>query len=63
MRVHVNLDDCICAGMCTTYVPQLFRLSDEATHVTVVQEDVPEALEKAVEDAVACCPVEAISIA
>jgi ferredoxin len=61
MKVRVDLDRCIGSGMCTTYVPQLFELAKDGTHVIVLDENVPEGLENAVEDAIACCPVEAIS--
>ncbi len=63
MRIQVDFDLCIGSGMCTTYVPQLFQLNDDGTRVVVLQEDVPAGLEPATEDAIACCPVEAISAA
>lgn len=63
MKVRVDLDLCIGSGMCTTYVPQLFELAQDGTHVVLLDENVPEELESAVDDAVACCPVEAISTA
>jgi ferredoxin len=61
MKVRVDLDRCIGSGMCTTYAPQLFELVEDGTHVRLLADEVPEGLETVVEDAVACCPVEAIS--
>jgi ferredoxin len=61
MNVRADLDRCIGSGMCTTFAPQVFQLSDDGTHVVLLVEDVPPDLEAAVDDAVASCPVEALS--
>jgi ferredoxin len=61
MRVAVDLERCIGSGMCTTYVPQVFQLAPDGSYAIVLEDSVPAGLEGAVEDAVACCPTEAIS--
>jgi ferredoxin len=61
MNVHVDLAVCIGSGMCTTAAPSLFVLDSRGGKVTLISETVPDGLEEAVEDAEACCPVEAIS--
>jgi ferredoxin len=60
MRVHVDSGKCIASGMCTSFVPELFEL-DEDGALKVLSDVVPAEAEAAVADAVACCPVEAIS--
>lgn len=62
MKVRVDFDLCVGSGMCTTYVPQLFVLDDARGKVVLLSGDVPTDLEEAVEDAEACCPVEAIKV-
>ena len=47
--------------MCTSIAPGNFELDDSGELVVVEAEVIPETLE-AVESAVACCPMEAISI-
>lgn len=61
MRVQVDRDACIGSGMCTTRAPQVFVLGEDEKAL-VLTEAVPEGLESAVEDAEACCPVEAITV-
>ena len=61
MKIRVDLDRCIGSGMCTTYAPTIFELAEDGTHVRVLGDVVPKELEAVVEDAIACCPVEAIS--
>lgn len=61
MRVTVDLEKCIGSGMCTTYVPQVFQLAADGSYAIVLKDRVPAGLEHAVEDAVECCPTEAIS--
>ena len=62
VKVHVDLEKCIGSGMCTTYVPTLFELDNLQGKVVLLSEEVPAELEPAVEDAEACCPVEAIVV-
>ena len=39
MKIQVDFDTCIGSGMCTTYVPQVFQLSEDGTRVVVLQEE------------------------
>jgi ferredoxin len=61
MRVHVDMEKCIGSGMCTGFAPDVFELDDAGT-LRLLAETVPAHAEPAVGDAVACCPVEAISV-
>lgn len=61
MRIVIDWDRCIGAGMCTGIAPDLFEL-DAAGKLVVLNETPGEDRRAAVEAAVACCPVEAISI-
>ena len=61
MKVNVDLDKCIGSGMCTTSAPQLFELVEDGTHVRLLADEVPQELELVLEDAIACCPTEALS--
>jgi ferredoxin len=59
--VRVDREECIGAATCVNEVPAVFELDDEGI-ARVITPEVDEAMEAAVEDAVAICPVEALSI-
>jgi ferredoxin len=61
VKIIIDWDKCIGAGMCTGIAPDLFEL-DGAGKLVVTDETPGEERRKAVEAAVACCPVEAISV-
>lgn len=61
MRIHVDMETCIGSGMCTGFAPDVFELDDEGT-LQLLADVVPADAERAVSDAAACCPVEAISV-
>ena len=62
MRVSVDRDRCIGSGMCTTIAPALFDMDDDG--VLIVVKDTPAPHEqRSLLDAIACCPVDALSAA
>lgn len=62
MRVEVDWDRCIGSGMCTTIAPALFDLDDDGAMIVVKETPEPDQ-ERSLLDAVACCPVNALSTA
>lgn len=60
MRVVVDWDRCIGSGMCTTIAPALFDLDDDGAMIVVKERPGPDE-ERSLADAVACCPVNALS--
>ena len=60
MKVHADHDRCIGAGMCVMTTESVFDQDDVAV-VVVLTEDVPEAEEDRVRDAVRLCPSGAIT--
>lgn len=62
MRVVVDRDRCVGSGMCTSIAPGVFELDDVGGLVLKRDEVADEADQAAVNDAVACCPVEALSV-
>ena len=62
MKVVVDWDRCIGSGMCTTIAPALFDLDDDGGMIVVKDTPGPDE-EKSLLDAVACCPVNALSAA
>lgn len=63
--MHVRIRDELCQGhaMCFLACPEMFRLSDEDGHASVISEHVPPEHEHAVEQASRSCPEGAIVIA
>jgi ferredoxin len=61
VKVEVDADVCGGFGTCVTKAPQVFELTD-AGYAVVILPDVPEELERAVQDAVDLCPTHAITI-
>jgi ferredoxin len=61
MRVAVDMETCIASGMCTKIAPSVFTLDPEGALHVVEAELSADHLPR-VEDAVACCPVEALSL-
>jgi ferredoxin len=59
--VDVDMRKCICSGMCTTIAPGVFKLDDDGKLVVLRRNLVGEEIAM-VKDAIACCPVEAISL-
>lgn len=59
MRVGVDEDRCAGHGMCLTLCPEVFDLSDDGWAVAAPGE-VPDEHEAAVQEAIQCCPENAI---
>lgn len=60
MKVHADRDLCIGAGVCTS-VTSVFTLADDGK-VMLATADVPPDEVAGVEEAVALCPVQALSL-
>jgi ferredoxin len=60
MRIVLDEDLCRGFGNCMLAAPDVFDLPADSTLVTILQEQPPEALRAAVEEAVQSCPVEAL---
>lgn len=59
-RVVVDHETCITSGMCTSIAPEIFQIDDGKLKI-LIELSTDELQEKA-ENAVMCCPVEALSI-
>jgi ferredoxin len=62
MRVRVDPTKCQGHTLCAMNAPDLFVLSDEDGHASVVDENVPSHLEGSVRAAAGSCPEQAIQI-
>lgn len=60
MNVRIDADLCTGCALCTDSVPEVFRMGNDIAEVIKAQ--VPADLEKAVSDAAADCPAEAIIV-
>lgn len=60
MRVWVDEDRCRGHGMCLTFCPEVFNLTDDG-YAVADPEEVPAGLESAAREAVENCPEQAIS--
>ena len=60
MRPHVDFDRCQSNGLCVLAAPEVFDL-DEANHLHV-EPQLDPSLVPSVQDAVAACPVRAITL-
>jgi ferredoxin len=59
--VNVDMGKCVSSGTCTTIAPGIFKL-DEEGKLVVMKSEVYSVDIEAAKDAIACCPVEAISL-
>ena len=60
MKVSVDDQRCRGHGVCTTLCPEVFTLTDDG-YAVVENPDVPTGLEAAAQEAIECCPEQAIS--
>ena len=61
MKIVVDYDLCEANALCMEACPEVFRVEDDDT-LTVLMDEVPEALRKKVKDAERLCPRQAIRI-
>ena len=61
MKVVVDFDLCMGNAQCMLAAPQVFEVRDDGM-LYVLQEEPPEALRTAVENAARVCPTQAITI-
>lgn len=59
MKVIVNRDNCIGCGACESIEPSVFQLDDEGIS-TVINDNVNNANEETLNDAIDSCPTSAI---
>ncbi|WP_028223131.1 ferredoxin [Paraburkholderia oxyphila] len=62
MRIDVDMKKCICAGMCISLAPTLFDLDGNSRLIVIKSECTSPDDIKEAQDAMACCPVEAIRL-
>ena len=62
MRVVVDYDLCESNALCMDAAPEVFEVRDD-DNLYILNEHPPESLRAKVEEAVRCCPKQAISIA
>ena len=61
MKVTVNYDLCEANAVCVRSCPEVFRLEEDDT-LTVLLDQVPDALRSGVERAVRGCPRQALAV-
>lgn len=61
MKVHVDFGKCTGLGICESLAPDFFEVNDDGDLV-LLKEDVSAEEISAIEEAVAGCPTEALSI-
>lgn len=62
MKVSVDRGKCITSGMCTSIAPEIFRIGDDGLLMILMQDDLSPELAERADNAVLCCPVEALSL-
>lgn len=62
MKVRVIDDRCVGHGMCRLICPEIFQPNDDDGHSFVLDENVPEEFEEAVDQAQRSCPEQAIEV-
>jgi ferredoxin len=60
MKVWVDDQKCRGHGMCLTLCPHVFSLTEDG-YAEAIDSDVPTELEAAAQEAIECCPEQAIS--
>lgn len=61
MKVIADFDLCEANAVCVRACPEVFRLEEDDT-LTILVDEIPEALRSKVETAVRVCPRQALSI-
>ncbi|OBH04653.1 ferredoxin [Mycobacterium sp. E3247] len=60
MKVTVDDQRCRGHGVCTTLCPEVFSLTDDG-YAEAIPSEVPTEFEAATQEAIECCPEQAIS--
>lgn len=60
MKVVVDYDLCEANALCMKAAPEIFRVEDDDT-LTVLMDDVPDALKEKAQEAARLCPRQAIT--
>jgi ferredoxin len=60
MKAKVDEERCRGHGVCVTLCPEVFRLTDDG-YAEAYLPDVPPDLEQAAQEAIDCCPEQAIT--
>lgn len=63
MRITIETDRCVAAGVCVLAAPDVFDQDDDEGLVVVLDDSPAEARREAVEDAATRCPARAIAVA
>lgn len=61
MKIVVDRSKCMTIGQCEAFAPEVFEIND-AGDMQLRTETVPEGMEDAVDEAIECCPTEALSL-
>ena len=61
MKVVVNFDQCMSNAQCVRPAPSVFEVREDGL-LYILQEEPPESLRAAVEEAARLCPTQAITI-
>ncbi|MCM3883973.1 ferredoxin [Frankia sp. R82] len=61
MRVNVDFDRCVSSGTCVRLVPDIFEIRDDG-YLYVLNEEPDESRADDLQEAIECCPTEAISL-
>jgi ferredoxin len=62
VKVSVDRDKCIVSGMCTSIAPEIFHIGDDGLLSILIEDDLSPELAERADNAVLCCPVEALSL-
>lgn len=61
MKTRIDPDVCIGCGLCPSIAPDVYEMGDEGK-AHAINEQVPEGMESAAQEAADSCPVSAIAI-
>ncbi|MFF1253779.1 ferredoxin [Pseudarthrobacter sp. NPDC058329] len=62
MKIEIDIDKCVGAGVCVLAAPTVFDQNDDDGVIIVLNETLPPSQEAAVRDAAARCPASVIRL-
>lgn len=62
MKIVHDANKCCSSGMCESFAPDIFEISDDDGALRVLDPSPDESMRGVVETAVAACPTEALSL-